>query len=203
MLSRRWPLFGFFWLYQKSKEVLRSKAGLVATPHALKHALIKECARKNNLRVFVETGTCFGDTLWATRNVFRELFSIELDPRLYEGAHKRFKKYNHVHLFFGNSAEVLPRLLGSIYEPCLFWLDAHYSGQGTAKGDKETPIYEEIDIITRCLKVNCVILIDDARDFKGQNGYPTLEKLKQFVLSRYPTYTFEVKDDIIRIYEDK
>lgn len=38
-----------------------------------------------------------------------------------------------------------------------------------------------------------IVLIDDARCFLGQDGYPTIEKLKDYVLSRQPDWTFEKK----------
>jgi len=175
----------------------------VPPPPIVKQMVIEEYAGKYNVPVFVETGTYRGDTIYAVKNLFGKIYSIELDATLYEKAKQRFSKYPNISILRGDSAKVLPDILSAIKQPCLFWLDAHYSGKGTTKSDKETPICEEIDIIARCLKVNCVILIDDARDFKGQNDYPALEKLRQFVLSRYPAHTFEVKDDIIRIYEDK
>jgi len=46
-----------------------------------------------------------------------------------------------------------------------------------------------------------VILIDDARCFIGERGYPKIDELKEFVLSKYSDWEFEVKDDIIRLYK--
>ena len=48
--------------------------------------------------------------------------------------------------------------------------------------------------------MNHVILIDDVKDFTGDNGYPTIEELRSFVLQYRPGWIFEVKNGIIRIH---
>lgn len=82
-----------------------------------------------------------------------------------------------------------------------FWLDGHYSGFETAKGDLETPVSSELESILRS-KINHIILIDDARLFTGKNDYPSVEELKNYVLSKKNYYSFEVENDIIRIYHE-
>lgn len=86
-------------------------------------------------------------------------------------------------------------------EPCLFWLDGHYSGGNTSNGEKETTIMEELKRICAHSVINYVILIDDAREFTGQDDYPTLESLRIFIKARLPCHEFEVQGDIIRIYK--
>ena len=54
----------------------------------------------------------------------------------------------HVTIFQGDSATVLPKLLATIQEPCLFWLDGHYSGGITALGKSITPILDELQTIS-------------------------------------------------------
>jgi hypothetical protein len=86
-----------------------------------------------------------------------------------------------------------------VHQPCLFWLDAHYSAGITAKGEGNTPIEEELKHIFghECAENN-VILIDDARVFNGSNDYPLIEAVKTRVrLAGYGS--FHVEDDIIRI----
>ena len=97
-------------------------------------------------------------------------------------------------------ASLIAFILNKVHKPCLFWFDAHYSEGITAKGEKETPIVEELKyIITHPIEGN-VILIDDARLFTGKNDYPGIEEIRELILSRYPEYVFNVKDDIIRIH---
>lgn len=139
--------------------------------------------------------------VYAVRDLFRKIYSIELDAELCEKAKSRFAKYKHITILEGDSSKVLPVILNQIKEPCLFWLDGHYSGNGTAKSVKETPISEEMDYISDHSTKKHVILIDDAREFKGQNDYPALEQLRELVLAQDSGNVFEVRDDIIRIYE--
>jgi len=50
---------------------------------------------------------------------------------------------------------------------------------------------------------NCnehIILIDDACLFVRENDYPTVEEMKNLVMSKCPDWTFEVRNDIIRAH---
>jgi len=83
----------------------------------------------------------------------------------------------------------------------LFWLDAHWSGGSTAKGELETPIMQEIEcILAHPLSARHVLLIDDARCFVGQNDYPSLETLRKRILAAHADWLFEVQNDIIRTH---
>ena len=107
---------------------------------------------------------------------------------------------SNVDIIQGDSGKVFPAILPQIEEPCLFWLDGHYSAGITAKGQLETPIIEELQaIFNHPEKTNHVILIDDARCFTGENDYPELSELKELVAKNLPNHIWEVKDDIIRI----
>jgi hypothetical protein len=68
----------------------------------------------------------------------------------------------------------------SLVEPALFWLDGHYSGGVTARGESDTPIYAELVHVLGSSHKN-VIVIDDARCFGSGAKYPTIEALTAFV----------------------
>ena len=98
----------------------------------------------------------------------------------------------------------MPEILKNIRDSCLFWLDAHWSGGNTSKGELQTPIMQELEaVLNHSKSEDHIVLIDDARFFTGKNDYPTLERLEQFVLGIHSAWTFEVKDDIIRIHSCK
>lgn len=170
-------------------------------PHDVKQIAIKTFAQKYGIRVFIETGTYLGDMVAAVNTDFDKIYSIELSEDLFKQAVKRFAGYKHIAIVHGDSAKVIPEILRRIEVPCLFWLDGHYSAGITAKGEKETPIWEELEHICDHPIKNHVILIDDASLFVGKNDYPTMESLQKFVESRFPGYIFEVRDDMIRIYK--
>jgi hypothetical protein len=129
----------------------------------MKQKIVSSYARQFSIRNLVETGTYLGDMVYANRNVFDRIFSIELDKSLYERALHRFSRFAHITILHGDSSVVLPELLDTIRAPCLFWLDAHYSAGITSKAGAETPIIEELQLILKRGVVEDVILIDDAR----------------------------------------
>jgi hypothetical protein len=163
--------------------------------------IVKKYAQKHRTRIFIETGTYLGDMVNAIRNDFDKIFSIELSTELYERVKKRFEKYEHISIFKGDSSSLLTEVLSNIKEPCLFWLDGHFSEGITARGEKETPVLEELKQIFSHPVEDHVILIDDARCFTGENDYPALEKIRELILGRYPDNVFEVRDDIIRSHK--
>jgi hypothetical protein len=168
-------------------------------PHLIKQATVRSYAAAHKTRCFVETGTYLGEMTYAMRNDFDRLVSIELDDRLYRGALRRFARFPHVTVEHGDSASVLPRILPGIDRPTLFWLDGHYSGGFTARGQNDTPIVDELRSILVHQVDGHVILVDDAREFTGKNGYPTVEELGTIVKQSRPTWKVEVACDIIRI----
>jgi hypothetical protein len=146
-------------------------------PHPVKVRNILSVAELFGLRVLVETGTQAGATLWATRDYFDRLYSIEIYEPSVIAARKRFAANPHVTIVHGDSATALPTLVATITEPILFWLDGHYSGKGTGMGEQETPIVAEIDHILKLRPPGRdAIIVDDARCFIGANGYPRLDE---------------------------
>lgn len=168
-------------------------------PHIVKQKILLDYASNNNLKILVETGTYYGDMVQAMKGVFEKIYSIELSEILADVATWRFKDQSHVEIIQGDSGFALGRLMDKLDAPVLFWLDGHYSAGVTARGEKETPIYEELTHIYNRGDLNDVIIIDDARSFGSDPGYPTIEELKGFVLQKWPDCSFTVADDAIRI----
>ena len=154
--------------------------------------------KKYAIETLVETGTYLGDTLYAMAHDFVHLYSIELSEHYFKLAQRRFGKLSNVHLLQGDSGKVLNELVPKLKTPALFWLDGHYSGGLTAKGDLECPVYEELKAIFLS-QYNHIVFIDDARLFVGVNDYPTLENLQSFVQNIKPGYQFLVENDCIRL----
>ena len=171
----------------------------VPPPPPVKQAIVRQFAKQFGTRTLVETGTFRGEMIHAMRRTFDNIYSIELDPVLFNEARVRFAKFSHITILQGDSGAVLSDLLKRIDEPCLFWLDGHWSDGPTARGSKETPIMEEsLSILGHRCKGH-VILIDDARCFTGEADYPTIAQLKDIYCGNRPDLAFDVADDIIRI----
>jgi hypothetical protein len=169
-------------------------------PHMAKQRIVKAYAIRYGLETFVETGTYLGDMIWAVRRTFREIHSVELDPSLYSRAVMRFRRYRHVHLHQGDSAQVLAEIVARLPGPTLFWLDGHYSGGITAKGDLQTPVKRELQHVFGNRRHQHVALIDDARDFTGSGDYPSIVELKALLQEIDPRLVVFSADDIIRIH---
>jgi hypothetical protein len=171
----------------------------VPAPHIIKEIVVKEYANKYGTKVFIESGTYLGDMVNAVRKTFERIYSIELDSQLYQKAKAQFSNSAHISIFFGDSSKVMPEILKHITEPCLFWLDGHYSA-GITRGEKETPVLQELEYIFSHPNKNHVVLIDDARCFIGNNDYPTVPELQTLVLSQKPECEMKIEYDIIRIH---
>lgn len=168
------------------------------TPHLIKQQIIKDYQSKYKASILVETGTYLGDMVEAQKKNFKKVYSIELSEKLAAKAQKRFKKDQHIQIIQGDSGTKLSFILENIEEPAIFWLDGHYSEGITAKGDKNCPIFEEVDAIFNASSINHILLIDDARYFIGAEDYPTIEELSTKIKSKNPSYSITVENDIIR-----
>src|SRR5216683_863178 len=169
-------------------------------PHAFKEAIVKDYAARNRLETLVETGTYLGDMVWAVRHTFREIHTIELDPSLYRRAVRRFHRSRNVHVYQGDSAEVLGGIVAALKGPALFWLDGHYSGGITARGELDTPIRKELSRVFASPWPH-VVLIDDASDFTGRGDYPAVDELDALLRSIRPGLVVSSSDNVIRIHQ--
>lgn len=172
-------------------------------PHVIKQEAIRYYRQKSGYDILVETGTYKGDMVFAQRDFFKKIYSIELSDMLFEKAKKRFRNNPSVVLLQGNSGEVIAKVMGELKEPAILWLDGHYSGGITATTEKYSPINEELQIIAAHNNLQHIILIDDARNFGGEMGYPTIKEVKDMTEKSFPGYHFSVDEDIIRLVPGK
>jgi hypothetical protein len=154
-------------------------------PNVVKIAIVRSYLARFGLPRFIETGTFWGAMTDAIGRTGVRVDSIELDDRFFARARRVFADRPNITIHHGDSATVLPTLLETLDEPALFWLDAHYSGPGTARSELDTPISVELGAILRHARPH-VILIDDARHFLGVDGYPRLGQLVEAVAARAP-----------------
>ncbi|HRJ70789.1 MAG TPA: hypothetical protein PLS03_01120 [Terrimicrobiaceae bacterium] len=151
---------------------------------------------------FIETGTYLGETTQAMSKLYGEVHTIEVSPELHAKAAQRFAGNAAVTCHLGDSADVLPRIVGSLTKPAVFWLDGHYAGPRTGRANAyDTPIIRELEIIFQNSKKDHMILIDDARQFVGRNSYPRIGVLREYVRS-HSQYFLTIRDDIIRLAYD-
>jgi hypothetical protein len=169
----------------------------IPAPPIVKQRILKQYQDRFGLRTVVETGTFTGETVEALRRRSREVVSIELAPDLHAQAVRRFASVANVRLLQGNSVELLPRVAEETSGPTLFWLDGHYAGAGTA-GSGQSPLMHEVDALLARAPRGDVILIDDARDLTGVDGYPSLENLCATIRRHRPHADVTVRDDIVR-----
>lgn len=197
-------------IHKKIKEAISARKKIflwklkgrpIPPPPAVKQMINKYYAAKYGLYTFIETGTYMGEMIDAVINTFSRIISIEYDEKLAERAKNRYSSHSHITIFQGDSGKILREIMSGINEPCLFWLDAHYSGGVTAQADSETPVVQEIKVILEHPCSDHVILIDDAREFTSNKNYPTLEELKQIIKQSQKKWQMVVDNDIIRIHK--
>jgi hypothetical protein len=181
----------------------KAGGGTEPPPQRFKQQVVKEYARRFRIHTLIETGTYLGDMVAACHKSFDTIVSVEVDPELCRAARGRFREFGHISIVQGDSADVLPGLVGALKDPCLFWLDGHYSEGITARGSSDTPVRQELECILDSPVAGHVALIDDARCFTGENDYPTLAEVRQMVTAKHPDLICEVKEDMIRIHEGR
>lgn len=162
--------------------VFESPAGIAKRRYLLR--LFQERAHET----FVESGTYLGDTVAFFVPHARRIVSVEIEPSLHAAARRRFSAEPHVDIVFGDAADCIPRILAGLEEGCMLWLDGHFSGGETGRGDQEEPVIRVLGGL-RDLRLEgpFTVVVDDLRLFGRAPGFPTLEELIAAARSAFPS----------------
>lgn len=175
--------------------ILRGEYAL--PPQSVKLAVIQQHIPNQRPGVFIETGTYRGDTVAAIKEEYAKVISIEVDEALYRLACARFAADINVEIVYGDCAQKLPAILANLHEPAVFWLDGHYSGGETGKGEIDDPILISLHQIAALPALEHVIFIDDARTFDGREGRPDIADIFNSIKKINSRYILRVQNDII------
>jgi hypothetical protein len=166
------------------------------SPHLLKQKVVREYGEKFGLKTLVETGTYYGEMVAAMKSRFELIYSVEYDPELAERAMRKFARDERVRIFSGDSRAILPEVLASLNGPALFWLDGGYFCW-VGKRTDEQRLTTELEMILSHPYPH-IVLLDDARGLTGRDGIPSVSDVRDYVESKFPQRTTEVKYDIMR-----
>jgi hypothetical protein len=125
-------------------------------------------------KTFVETGTYEGETTSNLFGYFDKVITIEIDEQLFREAKLKFSLAPNVHCIKGDSSVVFKTILPNIHDDTIFFLDGHYSGGKTGRGETDVPLEQELTLINNLFKHKGIILIDDYRLFQSQEKDWTL-----------------------------
>ncbi len=207
--------------------ILLFTARISSNPHLLTFSSHKENGRLSSsflqsliatfgANYFVETGTYSGETTAVAAQLFKHVYTIELHQEMYNKAKTRFEYTPNISVYQGSSPTIFKRILPEIKGKILFWLDAHYCGEGSSQdndvagGDSITAIRRELDAIKECHIKDCTILIDDIRgfgtktkekEFVGCWAYPTLQDVCSQLLQINASFSFALIGDILLAYD--
>lgn len=130
---------------------------------------------------YIETGTYYGINLQEVMNEYKQIFSIEIEKKWVEYNKEKFENKNNIQIVEGDSSVKLPELCTQIEEGVTFFLDAHYSGEGTGYKEKTSPIIKELESIFHRKNNKDIVVIDDSRLFgkisiEGSDDHPYYKK---------------------------
>lgn len=148
--------------------------------------------------IFIETGSHIGRCIDIALEVgFKEIHSVELSTKFYIHCMKKFRNNKNVFLYHGDSSKKMNEMLSKVRgKSKTIFLDAHFSGGNTAKGKKNSPLMEELEIIKYYYNKRDIILIDDIRGFKvksNDNDFD-LEDIKDKLLLINDEFKFSYED---------
>lgn len=153
---------------------------------------------RSDCNVALESGTFHGGTtaLLAGFPNFEQVHTVELAPALHEQAVERFRTTPRVTCWLGDSGkrfrQILELVAETVEDPKVFvYCDGHYSGGETARGDKASPLYDELETLVAYRDLVGAVLIDDIAvsiniDHPEANplyveGFPTMDEVHAYL----------------------
>ena len=194
------------------------------SPSKMKDTILMSFAHRHRATDCVETGTYRGTTtlMLADAACSRHVITIELSSKYAKEAEERFKREieqgndaaKKIMLIQGDSGDVLStNPVFQTLERTLWFLDGHYSYLDTARGKDDSPLMRELEFIlsrTTNARSDDIILVDDAREFRGTRFptadadvenlvYPELASVMDKVCQLAPEAMLDLVDDVLII----
>lgn len=152
-----------------------------SAPNAFLETLLiykNEIKDLRNIEVFIETGTCEALTVDIMAKYFKQIFTIENNPRIIDPRIKTDNK--NIEFRIGASVEELKKISVTVKnERCVILLDAH--------NGYESPLSEELKTIKLFFNKQSVILVDDICDI-GFGNWPTKDEFENLIYDINPNY---------------
>jgi hypothetical protein len=160
----------------------------------LKYLTLRSLGRRTGASCLIETGTFRGITAARCARSFERVVTIELDEALAREAAAYLARYPNVEVLQGDATRLLPQLMQrqDLGEAVVF-LDAHYSGGVTAKGELIEPAIVELEILSGSSTRICGVVIDDFRLFGEEAGFPTKAALLEAAERLFPFPQFTIR----------
>lgn len=171
----RWIAGVLAWLEWVGWQLKGGRRTSSAMPSLEKRRELLYIMKTGGLNTLIETGTFLGDTSFYFACRGFQVVTIEVEPTLARLARNRFRNTPNVRPLEGDSGALMPDIISGLMQPALFWLDGHYSGGDTGKGELETPIVAEVRAILALAPRNSIVVVDDARCFGVLPDYPSLD----------------------------
>lgn len=185
--------------------------------YALDPKFLQTLVEEFGVDTFFETGTYDARTSMRASSFFKQVYTVELHKVIFDAARKKLASYNQVHLYHGHSADIIRSVCPELKGKILFWLDAHWSGKGTAmrfddpySSDAITAIRDELRAIKEVGCIDCVIMIDDIRtfgvvidekDYIGCWAYPSVQEVVRMLHEINPHFECVLLGDQLLAYD--
>jgi hypothetical protein len=146
--------------------------------------------------IAIETGTYKGHTARKLSRFANHVITIEADCSYYLKSKRTLQSLQNVTTLYGDSLDLIARVIPQNQTKCVFWLDAHYSGGDTAGSLSDCPLIRELSqILPLRQSTNSIILIDDSRALIGDYGWPILSEVIN-LLNQY-NFSSIIIDDVL------
>lgn len=152
----------------------------------VKRSQLLDLFHRRNHRVFVESGTYLAGTVEYFLPFASRIVSVEIDPALHHRAVERMARFPHVELLLGDATHWIPGIVSAAESPPLVWLDGHYSGDITGRGDETEPAPTIVRLLADVAPSGTTIVIDDIRLFGFDPEWASLEALVDGAREAFP-----------------
>jgi hypothetical protein len=196
--NRRWQAIGGYCL-----DLWRIARGDFENPHSyLKFLRIDKLRSKLGADAFVETGTYLGVTAHRASFRFSSVYTVELGEQLAARARVFLSRRPNVRVIQGDALSAIPQIFGAeAFQRAIVFLDAHYSGPGTAAGAQPEPALHELNMLRNYQSRIAAIVIDDFRSFGEEPGFPKKSDLLETAERLFPDYRVTVGFDQLVIFK--